>query len=204
MKKLLLFLTAMLLTTATFSQNTTMDRVLGIKLGISRNEVKAIMKSNQPESVVYSENEISLSYDKTEWGAYKPLLLMFQFDEDKLHTVHVFISPEYCKDIFYTYDDVVDIINGRYYTTSKFTEHYKYPYTKSDKYKYTTILVKNDYVTMQSLWSFDTRNTPNNSEDDNNIMVTVTDDCNVKVTYQDGYLIDVAVAKEKAKQSKDY
>ena len=65
-------------------------------------------------------------------------------------------------------------------------------------------MVKNDRVTMQSLWAFDTRNTPSNDEDDNNISVMVTDDCVVKVTYQDGVLIDEVIEKQKAKNSQDY
>ena len=65
-------------------------------------------------------------------------------------------------------------------------------------------MVKNGKVTMQSLWTFDSRNTPSNTEDDNCIKTDVADDCLVIITYQDGLIIDEVVAKQKAKQSKDY
>ena len=65
-------------------------------------------------------------------------------------------------------------------------------------------MVKNDKVSMASLWSFDNRNTPSDPEDDNNISVFVTQECSVKITYQEGVIIDEVIAKKKAKESKDY
>jgi hypothetical protein len=205
MKKLLIFIAVMLWTTLSFAQSTTMTSVLGIEFGSKRQQVKEIITSKQPTSTLYSEKEISMTYENVKWGEYKTMLVIFQFtDDDKLHTVMIFLDPDHCKNVFYLYDKVIGTINERYYQTTKSTEHYSYPYTRSDKYKYTESMVKNDRVTMQSLWAFDTRNTPSNDEDDNNISVMVTDDCVVKVTYQDGVLIDEVIEKQKAKNSQDY
>ncbi len=205
MKKLTTLIVFLLLSITTFAQSNMMTSVLGIEFGSKRQEVKNHLANKQPESKVYSETDISVSYEKVTWGEYKTFLVIFQFsDDDRLHTVLIFVSPSTCSKIFTLYDNVVETISERYYKPKKTIEHYSYPYSKSDKYTYTESMVKNDKVTMASLWSFDNRNTPNDTEDDNNISVFVTDDCSVKITYQDGVIIDEVIAKKKAKESKDY
>ena len=47
-------------------------------------------------------------------------------------------------------------------------------------------------------------NTPDNTDDDNAIMIEITNNCIVKVSYQDGVLIDEVVNKQKEQNSKDY
>lgn len=203
MKKLIVLILSSFISFGSFSQSNTMTSVLGIELGSSKSQVRDLLMSKQPECKVYSTTDVSMTFENVKWGAYKTYLVIFQFSEDKLHTAMIFLEPDHCQNVFTLYDDVCEILSERYFTTDKKIERYSYPYERGDKYKYTESMVKNGKVTMQSFWTFNTRNTPEN-DDDNNIKVAVSDDCLVIVTYQDGVLIKEAVAKKKQKESNDY
>jgi hypothetical protein len=205
MKKLLLSIAFLFISITTFAQANMMTSVLGIELGSKRQEVKNYLVTKQPQAKVYSQTDISVSYEGIKWGEFETLLTIFQFsDDDRLHTVMIFVDPSSCSKIFRLYDDVVEILTERYYKPNKTYENYSYPYSKSDKYTYGETMVKSGKTSIGSLWSFDSRNTPSDPEDDNNITVVVTQECSVKVTYQDGVIIDEVIAKKKAKESKDY
>lgn len=205
MKKLLIILMIFMQAGLADAQTKSMTSVMGIELGSTRAQVKAKMAEKQPLSKIYNETDISLSFENVRFGGNKTLLVMCQFtDDNKMHTCHIFVEPSDCKEIFSKYDEIVKDLSDKYGTSEKTLEDYKYPYSIDDKYNHTEVLVKRGYVTMLTLWTFDSRNTPDNTEDDNGIMVSLDKTCSVKVTYQDGLLIDEAVAKSKAKNSQDY
>lgn len=205
MKKLIILTFLLFVYSISYSQSNLMSSVFGIELGSKRQVVKDILLNKQPESKIYSETDVSVSYQDLKWGEFDTYLVIFQFsDDDRMHTTMIFLEPDHCQNVFSLYDKTVDIINERYYTTNKKTEYYSYPYDRKDKYRYTESMVKNGKVTMQSLWSFDTRNTPDINDDDNHLKVHVSDDCLVIVNYQDGLIIDEVLAKKKKQDSKDY
>lgn len=188
-----------------FAQSNMMTSVLGIELGSKKQDVRTILATKQPESKVYSQTDISISYEGIKWGEYETLLVIFQFsDSDQLHTVMIFVDPSTCPKVFSLYDDIVETLTERYHSPNKNYENYSYPYSRSDKYTYGETMVKSGKASLGSLWSFDNRNTPGDPEDDNNISVFVTQECSVKITYQEGVIIDEVIAKKKAKESKDY
>lgn len=205
MKKLTLALSLLIASFGAMAQTEPMTSVFGIELGSNKKQVKDQLMSKQPECKLYSGTDMSLIFEKVKWGAYKTYMVVFQFsDEDRLHTVKILVEPDHCQNVFRLYDEITGVINERYYTTNSKVERYSYPYQKSDKYKYTATMVKNGKVAMQSLWSFDNLKTPDNEDDDNHINVSVTDDCLVAVSYQDGLIIEGVIAKKKQKDSKDY
>lgn len=205
MKKLLIILVIALQGGIADAQTKTMTSVMGIELGSTRAQVKAKMAEKQPLSKIYNETEVSVSFENVKFGGNKTILVMFQFTGDnKLHTCHIFVEPSDCKEIFSKYDEVVKDLSDKYGRSEKTLEDYKYPYSIDDKYKHTEVIAKRGYCTLITLWTFDSRNTPDNTEDDNGIMVSVDKTCSVKVTYQDGLLIDGEVAKSKEKNSQDY
>jgi hypothetical protein len=207
MKKvfILLMATMSLSMSALFAQTTTMTSVMGIDLGTTKAKVTEILASKQPDSKVYSQTEKSLSYTDVKWGDYKTYLVIFQFsDDDRLHTVQIMIEPEFPKGVFNLYDEVTSKLTERYGNSKKKVEYYSHPYTKADKYKYTESMVKRGNVTMISLWTFDSPNTPSDEDDDNTIQVKVVPECLVKISYQDGVIINEVVKKQKENNSKDY
>ena len=65
-----------------------MTSVLGIELGSKKQDVRTILATKQPKSKIYSQTDISISYEGITWGEYETLLVIFQFsDSDQLHTV---------------------------------------------------------------------------------------------------------------------
>jgi hypothetical protein len=207
MKKFLTIIAATmsLSMSASFAQTTTMTSVMGIDLGITKAKVSEILASKQPDSKVYSQTDKSLSYTDVKWGDYKTYLVIFQFsDDDKLHTVQILIEPEFPKGVFNLYDDIASKLTERYGNSKKKLEYYSHPYTKADKYKYTESMVKRGNVTMISLWGFDAPSTPSDEDDDNTIQVKVVPECLVKISYQDGVIINEVVKKQKENNSKDY
>lgn len=201
MKKLLLVTMIILYSGFIYSQETkTLNSVLGVPFGSNKSVVKSTIKEKHPASKVYSESETSISFEEVKYGAYKPILVNFQFSkEGEFHTCKVFIDAEDCKEIFTLYDDIVKIIDEKYYFTSEKLEDYKYPFSKSDKYKHTESLVKGKYVSMFSLWVF-----PTGQEKNNAISVEVDKSCSVRVTYQDGNLIAKVIEDKKKNESGDY
>lgn len=201
MKKLLLVTMIILYSGIIYSQETrTLNSALGIPFGSSKSVVKSTIKEKHPDSKVYSETDMSISFEEVKYGAYKPILVNFQFTkEGQFHTCKVFVDADDCKEIFTLYDDLVKVIDEKYYTTDEKMENYKYPFTKSDKYKHTESLVKGKYVSMFSLWVF-----PTDKEKNNAISVEVDKSCAVKVTYQDGNLISKVIEDKKKNDSGDY
>lgn len=201
MKKLTLVLMIMLYSGFTYSQDSnTMNSALGIPFGSSKEVVKKTIKEKHPNSKIYSETAISISFENVKYGAYNPMLTNFQFTEsNEFHTCRIFIDPDDCNDIFTLYDDIVKILDEKYYTTNDKLEDYKYPFSKSDKYKHTATLVKGKYVSMFSLWTF-----PTNGEKNNAISVEIDKTCAVKATYQDGNLIARVLNQKKKNESGDY
>jgi hypothetical protein len=205
MKKLFIAVLATLSISLCNAQDMQMKGVMSLEFGSTREQVKQTLLAKQPGAKVYSSTERSMSFQDVTWGAYKTFLFMCQFsDDNRLHSVLIFVEPDHCSKVFTLYDEITKIINERYYVTTKSLESYSYPYERKDKYRYTETMVKNGKVTMQSLWTFDSRSTPTDTEDDNCIKAEVADECLVIITYQDGLIIDEVIAKQKAKQSKDY
>lgn len=197
--KILLFI-ALFISSICYSQSMQMNSILGIEFGSSKQEVKSKLLEKQPQAKIYNETANTISYEAIKFGAYTPLLVIFQFtDDNQLHTGQVHINISDCKEIFHLYDEVVEVINQKYYTTTESLEDYKYPYSKSDKYKFTSTIVKGNYFTMMSIWKFET-----GTEKNNFISVDVTDNCTVKVAYQNGLLVKQQVEKNNKKNSQDY
>lgn len=205
MKKLIMILVVVLHCGTSNAQTKTMTSVMGIELGSTRAQVKAKMAEKQPLSKIYNETDVSVSFENVRFGGNKTLLVMCQFtDDNKMHTCHIFVEPSDCKDIFSKYDEIVKDLSDKYGNSGKALEDYKYPYSKEDRYKHTELIVKKGYVTLMTLWTFDNRNTPDETKDDNGIMVSIDKTCSVKISYQEGVLINEAVTKSKAKNSQDY
>jgi hypothetical protein len=184
-------------------QSKEMNSVMGIPFGSTKAQVKAAMSQKQPGIKIREEKSNIVIYNDGKFGGRSAFSFLFKFtDSDKLHTAIVLLDPVYCSQVHELYDGIVSDINGKYYVSDLSIERYKYPYDKSDREN--TNVITGGYATIHTIWTFDMANTPDNTDDDNGIMIEITNNCIVKVSYQDGVLIDEVVNKQKEKNSKDY
>lgn len=184
-------------------QNKVMNSVMGIPFGSTKAQVRAAMLEKQPGIKIREEKPNIIIYDKGKFGGRESFSFLFKFtDSGKLHTAIVLLDPIYCSQVHELYDGIVSDINGKYYVSDLSIERYKYPYDKSDREN--TNVITGGYATIHTIWTFDMANTPDNTDDDNAIMIEITNNCIVKVSYQDGVLIDEVVNKQKEQNSKDY
>jgi hypothetical protein len=184
-------------------QSKEMNSVMGIPFGSTRAQVKAAMSQKQPGIKIREEKSNIVIYNDGKFGGRSAFSFLFKFnDSDKLHTTIILLDPVYCNQVFELYDGIVSDINQKYYVSDFVVERYKYPYDKSDREN--TNVITGGYATINTIWTFDMANTPDSTDDDNAIMIEITNGCIVKVSYQDGVLIDEVVNKQKEKNSKDY
>jgi hypothetical protein len=184
-------------------QSKEMNSVMGIPFGSTRAQVKAAMSQKQPGIKIREEKSNIVIYNDGKFGGRSAFSFLFKFtDSDKLHTTIILLDPVYCNQVFELYDGIVSDINQKYYVSDFVVERYKYPYEKSDREN--TNVITGGYATINTIWTFDMPNTPDSTDDDNAIMIEITNGCIVKVSYQDGVLIDEVVNKQKEKNSKDY
>lgn len=186
-----------------FSQTKEMKGLMGISFGATKAEVKSIIQSKQPTIKIDNEKAETITYKGLMFGGRKTFATVFKFtDNGKFHTAVMLIDPDLPTKTYDLYDEIVSDINEKYYSCTHTVEKYKYPFDKSDRDNMSAL--KGGYVTMYSLWYFDNLNTPDNESDDNAILVEVLPSYLIKVSYQDGVLIDEVVAKQKQQNSSDY
>ena len=171
-------------------QSKEMNSVMGIPFGSTKAQVKAAMSQKQPGIKIREEKSNIVIYNDGKFGGRSAFSFLFKFtDSDKLHTTIILLDPVYCNQVFELYDGIVSDINQKYYVSDFVVERYKYPYEKSDREN--TNVITGGYATINTIWTFDMPNTPDSTDDDNAIMIEITNNCIVKVSYQDGVLIDV-------------
>lgn len=185
------------------AQNRDMSSFMGIAFGSTVAEAKAAFLAKQSNAKTEREDKQFLTFKDVKFGGRDAFAIVMKFSEEgKLHTAVVLMAPDECIESYKLYDDVVSDINDKYYKSDVVVEQFKYPYERKDREN--TTALKNGYATFNTLWTFDTRNTPNDSEDDNAILIEILKSCIVKISYQDGVLIDEIVLKNKEKNSADY
>lgn len=196
MKKTILFMLLMV-NIATAEE---LNGIMGIQFGSSKATVKAQFMAKQPEATIYTDKPKTLTFQDTKFGGRKSLGIIFAFtDDDKLHTIIVLIDPEFESKAFSLYDEINQEINEKYHTYDKQWEDYTYPYDKSDRYSHGVTALKIGKLDVATTWNF-----PDSTGEDNVIQTTITSNISVKITYQNGYLINQVVSKNKEKNSADY
>jgi len=201
MKKLLLFI----LTIFTLNVNAQgLTGFMGMPFGSSKEEIKKTFLSKNPDAKIYADKSNTITFTDCVFGGRKTLGIIFGLnDNGQLHTVVVILENENENDVFDLYDNVVSDVNNKYHYRDINNEIWKYPYDKNDKFQHGTTAVKLGKCTLQSMWYFNV-NDPSTHDDDNIIAVEVVESCTVKITYQNGIMINDVVEKNNAKNSQDY
>lgn len=175
---------------------------MGLNFGSSKEDAKAMMKTKHPEAKFDEEKNNVLFYMGGTWIGKKVLIWAFRYtNADKLHTMSVYMEPVNSVEVFNRYDDVVKDLSSKYGEPTETIANWRYPYEAKDKYDHGVVAIKNEKCVMMTYWQWP--NPLGTAEDlKNSILVEITKDMSIKVTYQDGVLIkDVTKARTQEKQS---
>lgn len=191
MKKLL---TVLLISfTSVFSNaQTSLKGCMGINFGDSQSHVRSVM-STKDGFHAYKDEDGSLSYTEGNFAGHTAIGAVFKFHQDKLHTIIILLEiPQEPKAMDFYYG-ILNDLKDKYGVMYEKNHVYRSPYFAGDGY--TVSGIKMGYIDIGSLFSFD---------DTNVIGVDITSSISIKLTYQDGHLIDAAVEAAKNKQKQDY
>jgi hypothetical protein len=179
----------------------TLDAFLGLKFGASIEHVKEIMIA-KPDCVLDFENSDNenIIFNGLKFAGRETLLIMFKFINNKFHTAYVFIKPKLESYVIDLYTGIKNEINDKYYITEEDYETYKFPYEKNDGYAETAISLGKASFT--SFWKFKNRDTSENIY--NYITLDITENLDIRVCYQDGFLAELYINKQKEKNQADY
>lgn len=191
MKRLLTSLT-LLLTIVTANAQTTLKGCMGINFGDSQSHVRSVM-STKKDFNPYKDEPGGLSYTEGNFAGNKAVGAIFKFHQDKLHTIVILLEIEQEPKAMDFYYGILNDLKDKYGIMYEKSHVYRSPYFAGDGY--TISGIKMGYIDISSLFSFD---------DTNVIGVEITTSISLKLTYQDGHLIDAAVEAEKNKQKQDY
>jgi hypothetical protein len=199
MKKMCLFLLFVLVSSANLFAGT-LDGVLGLKFGSSREDVRQVMlkRADFPLDKANSTNDDVL-YGAGKFAGRDVEVLYLQFVNNKLYSIAFFIPVDLESRLIDTYNEIQSELNEKYYESEEIIENYKEPYEKGDGYAETAIKIGK--ATFLTRWKFDSSS---NNEYYNMITVGITTTMQILLIYKDGALDKVASEKNKAKKLDDY
>lgn len=202
MKKLFAFISILLINITSNAQELT--GFMGIPFGTKRDEIKKLFLTKSPNSTIYTDKPGTLTFRDLQFGGRKAYAVVFGLNsEDEFHTAVVLLENNNDYEVFDLYDNVVADINNKYHDRDVDNELWRYPYDKSDKFNHGVTAIKTGKCQLQSMWFFDVNN-PLSQDDDNVIAVENTESCTVKISYQNGLMINEVETKNKQKNSQDY
>lgn len=179
-----------------------MKGMLGIPFGSSKQAVIQLMKQKQPDALFYSEQGDKYIMQKGSFAGKPVLLWVFSFVDNKLHTAKVVLDLSREIEIYELYRTMCTNINEKYYVSSHFVNDCRYPYDSGDIESLTAL--KGGYLRCFTIWNFNQEGFVDDANGQSCIMVEITPDVVVKISFQDGKLIDEALFKQSQKNQNDY
>lgn len=171
MKKISLFCLFMLLNLSGFTQEFPTG-FWGIEFGATTGDVMRIM--SQKEGVKYAGDvDNCISFEGGKWAGQTISLLFFEFYEGRMVSATVLLEPSTKRYILTLFDNIVAMLNKKYYVTKKISKEFKPPFEEGDGYE--TLAVESEKTFFCALWDFDY----------SQIGVLVLKDLKVAVTYTD-------------------
>jgi hypothetical protein len=191
MKKLTL-ITLLLIPFLAVSQTTKpIDGFLGIKFGSDAATVKAAMKAKGGVFLASKSTTEILQFTNVKLGHRASSLFAVKLIDNKAYEADFFFDPELEAKIIDEYDALASDLND-VYGKGTASKKFKSPYTDGDGFEITAI--KSGNAEYQTIWE----------SGENTLSAEIDSDMSIELTYQNGPLIDKAVAKEKAKEKSDY
>lgn len=202
MKKITLLLAFVVISLFSNAQLSEYKGALGVEFGCSRDAVRQMMTTKHPDAKFYQAKNNSLQWTDGKWAGSDVLVWTFSFtDSGKLHTIKVTVLPSAEYAVWDLYKEFSDNLIQKYGWPKNDFKTWKDPYTISDKEAYGISALKNGKVDYSMYW--EKSNDPSNPEDVNSISIEITTYVNVRVTYQNGLLIDEAIKSSNDKKQGD-
>lgn len=189
MKKLFVLFALMLFVIAnTFGQSKIVTPPLGLSFGMSKQQVKAILKNNGTLS--NESTDKCLFYLEIKIGNNVASYMLLSFVNDKLYECGASFQVS-DNMIQSNYDTYCKIISDKY-GEGRSRRDFRFPYEDGDEYFVSA--VKGDYTNIMTIWEYATTR----------VLVCITTKPFILILYADLVLRDVALKIEDSKNNKDF
>jgi len=202
MKKIITLVALTTLWLATNAQLSQYNGALGVEFGCSKEAVKAMMSSKHPDAKFNQAKNNSLQWTDGKWAGEDVAVWTFVFTEsNKLHSIKISLMPTHEYEIWDLYKSIKNLMVDKYGEPKDDIVNWKSPYTIDDKEQYGISALKNGKVDYWSFWQ--KSNNPADEQDYNAISVEILSLVAVRVTYQNGLLINEAIKQSNQKKQGD-
>lgn len=193
MKKLL-FLVAAVCCSFVIQAQSTLTGCMGINFLSSYAEVKAEM-AKKTDFEIYKDDSLggTLSYTEGSLAGRNTVGALFNFYENKLHTLSVIVEVVQKPQVTELYYDIIQELESKYDIKMEQYHTFKYPYKENDGHTQTAL--KLGYAKMESYYIF---------PDGNALSVRITTALSVLLEYQHTEHAKKGIAAKNAKRSTDY
>lgn len=174
------------------------NEFLGIKFGSSKDDAKLVLLER--EGVTLNEENSGADHLIFEGGSFAGRSVYFWrlgFVDDQLHTASVYIQEKENHHIIERYDELVSFYKEKYAAPDTTLRRFEYPYEEGDGFEEQALRLGKAHLTV--LWAFPT-DTPGVQ---NSVSIEIDDSLLLKISYQDGALIDKAIQRRKEKAKDD-
>ncbi|RYJ44495.1 hypothetical protein [Flavobacterium beibuense] len=178
-------------------ENLKLDGFLNILFGSTQETIKEKIKDRDGIIDTENSNEEHLLYNNVKFAGYNTELIIFLFYENQFAKASIYIKPSLESRVIETYRSICNDLNNKYYTTDKDFETYDYPYEQNDGHTETAITIGK--AEFSCFWNFNA-----GDKEDNYISVIINEFLEIQITYENGYLNNLLVNKNKEKDSQDY
>jgi hypothetical protein len=171
---------------------------LGVEFGSSIETTKEKLQDRFGGNLnVNSSDSDYLFYDLITFGGRQSEYLLLSFLDDKFAKATVMIKPKLESKIIETYKAIKKEINEKYFISLKDYELYDYPYEKNDGHTESGISLGK--VTFSTYWNFQ-----NSDLEEDCIAVEITEDLEIRISYENSDLITQIINRHNQKNSLDY
>jgi len=175
-----------------------LESFLEIPFGASIEEAKQIIKMRSgSEFDEENSNLETLFFNGIRFGGRETIFTMLSFYEDKFSKASVYIKANLEAYTVSLYEEIKDEINSKYFVSTEDYETYKSPYEKNDGYTETAISIGK--ANFSCYWNFQ-----NSNAMDDYVSVSINENMNIIISYENGFLIDLLVKERKANDISDY
>ena len=164
---------------------------LGIKFGSSRAQILAAMQAKGYAPNKKYSNAENLAYNNVRLG-HRPCAFVVKFVNNKAFEAdYISITDPQAKCI-HDYNEIVDQITG-IYGEGQVTKNYSSPYTEGDDNTLTGL--SDGKIDLHTLWI---------DSDNNTIQISIDSNLDVNIVYQNGKLVEEAIANQHKKDASDF
>jgi len=176
-----------------------LNSFLGIDFGSSQEIAKEILITRKGASLdEENSSDTALLFEDIKFAGRDAISVILLFVDDKFAKSAVYIEPKLDAYILNMYLEIKNELNSKYFVTQDDFENYEEPYEKDDGHTETGISIGK--ISISSFWSFP----DSNGGLDDFIALSISDELEIVINYEDGDLADEMSNKINEENSLDY